>query len=64
MGQAHELYRATESNVTLAIDMIRLMEVNRNKLSVTEQELFHYRLMSLLDVNAIQDELLGLLSTR
>lgn len=64
MGQAHELYRATESNVTLAIDMIRLMEVNRNKLSVTEQELFHYRLMSLLDVNTIQDELLGLLSTR
>ena len=64
MSDAHHLYASVERTVSKAIDLMRLLEANQDVLSVTEREVFHYRLMALSKVNTVEDELVNLLSTR
>lgn len=64
LSQVHALYSSVESNITLAIDGLRLMERYREKLSVTEREMFNYRMMSLNDVERYVLELEELISSR
>ena len=64
MDDAHNLYSSVEHDVSKAIDLMRLLEANQQMLSVTEREVFHYRLMALSNVNEVEHELVNLLSTR
>ena len=64
LHQVHALYATVESTIILAIDGLRLMEHHREKLSVTEREMFNYRMMSLMDVEQHIDELETKISSR
>jgi len=64
LSQVHALYASVESTITLAIDGLRLMEHHREKLSVTEREMFNYRMMALMDVGVYIDELETMISSR
>jgi len=64
LHQVHALYASVESTIILAIDGLRLMEHHRQKLSVTEREMFNYRMMSLTDVAHHIDELEAMISSR
>ena len=64
LHQMHALYASVESTIILAIDGLRLMEHHHQKLSVTEREMFNYRLMSLMDVRHHIDELETMISSR
>ena len=64
LHQVHALYASVESTIILAIDGLRLMEHHRQKLSVTEREMFNYRMMSLMDVAHHIDELEAMISSR
>ena len=64
MDDAHNLYSSVEHDVSKAIDLMRLLEANKQMLSVTEREVFHYRLMALSNINEVEQELVNLLSTR
>ena len=64
LSEMHALYVSVESTITLAIDGLRLMEHHREKLSVTEREMFNYRMMALLDVDVHIDELETMISSR
>ena len=64
LHQVHALYASVESTIILAIDGLRLMEHHREKLSVTECEMFNYRMMSLMDVEHHIDELEAMISSR
>ena len=50
MDDAFSLYRSVELNIVRAIDALRLLETHESALTVTEREMFNYRMMSLLDV--------------
>lgn len=60
----HALYSSIETMITLAIDALRLLEHHRDKFSVTEREMFNYRMMSLMDVERHIEDLEGLILTR
>jgi hypothetical protein len=64
MNQVHALYASVESTIVLAIDGLRLMEHHREKMSVTEREMFNYRMMSLMDVEDQISELEAMISSR
>lgn len=64
LHQVHALYASVESTIILAIDGLRLMEHHRENLSVTECEMFNYRMMSLMDVEHHIDELEAMISSR
>ena len=64
LQHVHALYASVESTIILAIDGLRLMEHHRQKLSVTEREMFNYRMMSLTDVAHHIDELEAMISSR
>jgi len=64
IAHVHALYSTVESMITLAIDGLRLMEHHREKLSVTEREMFNFRMMTLMDVKQHIEDLEDLISTR
>ena len=64
MDKAHTIYSAIEQEIILAIDSLRLMEQQGSKLTVSEREMFNFRLMALNCIPEAADELLELLSTR
>ena len=64
MDKAHTIYSAIEQEIILAIDSLRLMEQHGSKLTVSEREMFNFRLMALNRIPEAADELLALLSTR
>mgnify|MGYP001156935095 FL=1 len=64
LDDAHRVYRMVESDITAAIDAIRYMNTDRARLTVTEREVYNYRLMSLSSVNETIAELERLISTR
>lgn len=64
LDEAHRVYEAVESDITATIDAVRYMEAQRDKLSVTEREVYNYRLMSLSNTAATVEELERLMSSR
>ena len=64
MEEVHAVYAAVETDVRLAIDGLRLMEHHHGRLSVSEREMFNYRMMSLTDVVQHVQELEHVISTR
>ena len=64
MDKAYQMYASVESDISRAIDSIRLIEEHSIDLSVTERERFNYRLMALTNVAETSAELDALLSTR
>ena len=46
MQEVHAVYAAVETDIRLAIDGLRLMEHHHGRLSVSEREMFNYRMMS------------------
>ena len=56
MDDAFSVYRSVELDIVRAIDALRLLETHESALTVTEREMFNYRMMSLLDVEQnVQD---------
>ncbi len=64
MQEVHAVYTAVETDIRLAIDGLRLMEHHHGRLSVSEREMFNYRMMSLTDVVQHVQELEHVISTR
>ena len=64
MQEVHAVYAAVEADIRLAIDGLRLMEHHHGRLSVSEREMFNYRMMSLTDVVQHVQELEHVISTR
>ena len=64
LDEAHRVYEAIESDITATIDAVRYMEAQRDKLSVTEREVYNFRLMSLSNTAATVEELERLMSSR
>ncbi|MEL0331341.1 MAG: DUF835 domain-containing protein [Candidatus Poseidoniales archaeon] len=64
MHAAHLIYEKVERTIQTAIDTLRRLEHERKRLTVTERELFNYRLMALNDVDDTAEELETLLSSR
>lgn len=64
VSKSHAIYEAVESDIICAIDSIRLIDANREKLSATEREMFNFRLMGINNVRETAHELETLLSSR
>jgi len=64
LNDAHNVYLRVESDITATIDAVRYMENHRAKLTVTEREVYNYRLMSLSNVGDTIAELEQLILTR
>ena len=64
MNEAHGLYAGVERDIKTAIDGLRLLEYERERLTVSERELYNYRLMALNEVPVAIEELTALLSSR
>ena len=64
LDHAHELYKSTEHTVTQAIDALRYLIAQQSRLTVTERERTHYRLMNLIDIDETVRELEHLVSLR
>ena len=64
MSEVHAIYAAVEADIILAIDGLRLMEHHQGRLSVSEREMFNYRMMSLNDVRHHVHELERTISSR
>ena len=64
MQEVHAVYASVEADIRLAIDGLRLMEHHHGRLSVSEREMFNYRMMSLTDVDQHVLELEHVISTR
>lgn len=64
MDDAFSVYRSVELDIVRAIDALRLLETHESALTVTEREMFNYRMMSLLDVEQNVQDLETLLSAR
>ena len=62
--EVHAVYAAVETDIRLAIDGLRLMEHHHGRLSVSEREMFNFRMMSLTDVVQHVQELEHVISTR
>lgn len=64
LSYAYGLYAQTESTIILAVDALRFLTAHHEKLTVTEKERFHYRIMSLFDVENTANQLQTLVSLR
>lgn len=64
VSKSHAIYETVESDIICAIDCIRLLEANRDKLTATEREMFNFRLMGINNVREAAHELETLLSSR
>ena len=64
MREIHAVYASVETDIRQAIDGLRLMEHHHGRLSVSEREMFNYRMMSLTDVVQHVQELEHVISTR
>ena len=64
VSKSHAIYETVESDIICAIDCIRLMEANREKLTATEREMFNFRLMGINNVREAADDLETILSSR
>ena len=64
MREIHAVYASVETDIRQAIDGLRLMERHHGRLSVSEREMFNYRMMSLTDVDQHVLELEHVISTR
>ena len=64
LDEAYRIYRVVESDIISAIDAVRYMDAQRAKLTVTEREVYNFRLMSLSSVDETIAELERLVSTR
>ena len=64
MREIHAVYASVETDIRQAIDGLRLMEHHHGRLSVSEREVFNYRMMSLTNVDQHVLELEQLISTR
>ena len=64
LDAAHALYKSTEQTVTKAIDALRYLLAQERRLTVTERERTHYRLMNLIDIDETVKELERLVSLR
>ena len=64
LDDAYRIYRVVESDIISAIDAVRYMDAQRAKLTVTEREVYNFRLMSLSSVDETIAELERLVSTR
>ena len=64
MQEVHAVYAAVETDIRLAIDGLRLIEHHNGMMSVSEREMFNYRMMSLTDVVQHVQELEHVISTR
>ena len=64
MEEVHAVYASVEADIRQAIDGLRLMEHHHGRLSVSEREMFNYRMMSLTDVDQHVLELEHVISTR
>jgi len=64
VSKSHAIYESVESDIVCAIDCIRLLEANRDKLDATEREMFNYRFMAINNVQEAADNLETLLSSR
>ena len=62
--KSHSIYHAVEQDITAAIDAIRLLDHQRDRMTVSERERFNYRFMSLNNVTEGVKELMHLLSSR
>jgi hypothetical protein len=64
LDQAHGLYKSIEHTVTQAIDALRYLVSHESRLTVTERERTHYRLMNLIDIDETVKDLEHLISLR
>ena len=64
MQVAHSLYTEVEQQITKAIDLLRLLAANVHLFTVTEREMFHFKLMHLSEVELVESQVQDLLSTR
>mgnify|MGYP006240117685 CR=1 FL=1 len=64
VSESHAIYETVESDIICAIDCIRLIEANREKLTATEREMFNFRLMGINNVREAADDLETILSSR
>ena len=64
LNESHAIYSGVESDIICAIDCIRLLEANRAKLTITEREMYNYRMMSLNNVREAARDLETILSSR
>ena len=64
VSKSHAIYETVESDIVCAIDCIRLLEANRDKLDTTEREMFNYRFMAINNVREAAHDLETLLSSR
>ena len=64
VSKSHAIYETVESDIVCAIDCIRLLESNRDKLDATEREMFNYRFMAINNVREAAHDLETLLSSR
>ena len=64
VSKSHAIYETVESDIVCAIDCIRLLEANRDKLDSTEREMFNYRFMAINNVREAAHDLETLLSSR
>ena len=64
VSKSHAIYETVESDIVCAIDGIRLLEANRDKLDATEREMFNYRFMAINNVREAAHDLETLLSSR
>ena len=64
VSKSHAIYETVESDIICAIDCIRLIEANREKLTATEREMFNFRLMGISNVREVAQDLETMLSSR
>ena len=64
MQVAHNLYTEVEQQITKAIDLLRLLAANDHLFTVTEREMFHFKLIHLSEVELVESQVQDLLSTR
>ena len=64
MEKAHEIYAEVESQVKVAVDLCRLLDANKEKLSVTEREIMTFKIMQLSSVGEVEHQLEEILATR
>ena len=61
---AHNLYTEVEQQITKAIDLLRVLASNDHLFTVTEREMFHFKLMHLSEVEMVESQIQDLISTR
>lgn len=64
MDKAHGIYSEVESLVKVAVDLCRLVDASRDKLTVTEREIMTFKIMQLSSVSEVEQRLEEILATR